>query len=54
MDFILQALCLLEGLIPNEDNEHKESTYERGASALGAAHDGPPLEVPELALDLKG
>jgi hypothetical protein len=47
-------LCILEGLIPNEDNEHKESTYERSNSAMGQAPDAPPLEIPELALDLKG
>ena len=48
-----KALCLLEGLIPNEENEHKESTYERSASAAALLPD-VPLDVPELTLDLKG
>ena len=50
---IQKALCLLEGLIPNEENEHKESTYERSASAAALLPD-VPLDVPELTLDLKG
>lgn len=53
-------MAILEGLIPAEDNEHKDMSYERPP-----AQTGPPLTHrtdpdagqppdPELALDLKG
>lgn len=52
----------MEGLIPKEENEHKDSGYERLPGQLGSPHQthrsdpdaGRHPEDPELALDLKG
>lgn len=52
--FYTQALALLEGLIPGDENEHKESNYERTVpGVINADLDAPPLDMPELTLDLK-